>query len=126
KLETGKKYPIDGDRVYAKIDEYNTFHSYEKNFEGHSRYADIQLMLSGDEIIEVKLKRGDEKEEVPYDEKKDMYKVKTYDSARILLRENEFAVFFPQDLHKPCISTSYRSEKVRKLVIKVLIDDKRK
>ncbi|MDR2077574.1 MAG: YhcH/YjgK/YiaL family protein, partial [Rickettsiales bacterium] len=58
-----------------------------------------------------------------YDENRDIYKIKTYESAKILVRENEFAIFFPQDLHKPCINPSYRSEKVRKLVLKVRIED---
>ncbi|MDR3079230.1 MAG: YhcH/YjgK/YiaL family protein [Rickettsiales bacterium] len=120
-LEPKREYPLDGRDVYAFLQEYDTFHSYEKNFEGHLRYMDIQWVISGAEVMEVKLKSGDEKEEVPYDETKDIYKVRTAEEARILVREGRFALFFPWDLHKPSLSCSYDSRRVRKIVIKVRV-----
>ncbi|MDR1494432.1 MAG: YhcH/YjgK/YiaL family protein [Rickettsiales bacterium] len=122
-LEVKKEYYLDERNVYAFLQEYNTFHSYEKAFEGHFKYIDVQWVISGEEIMEVKLMSGDEKEDIPYDEKKDIYKIKTADEAKILVRENRFALFFPWDLHKPCVSCSYGGMKVRKVVIKIRVDE---
>jgi YhcH/YjgK/YiaL family protein len=121
-LEAKRDYPIDGKNIYAVIQEYDTSHSYEKGFEGHLKYIDIQMILSGAETMEVKLKSGDEKDDVPYDEARDIYKVKTAEEARILVRENKFVIFFPWDLHKPCVSCSYDSMRIRKLLIKISVD----
>jgi YhcH/YjgK/YiaL family protein len=122
-LEVKKEYPIEGRNVYAVIQEYDTFHSYEKGFEGHLKYIDIQMIISGAEVMEVKLKDGDEKEDMPYDENRDIYKIKTAEEAKIIVRENKFAIFFPEDLHKPCVSCSYDAKRIRKLLIKVRIDE---
>ena len=37
----------------------------------------------------------------------------------MLLHPGEFAVFFPQDAHRPCIKSEGSDETVRKAVVKV-------
>lgn len=120
-LESGSKIEIDGKNIYAKVDEYETHPSYKKTFEGHIKYIDIQIITYGYEKIEVAMLNGTEDEDIPYDEIKERYKVKTQEDCNITIKDGEFAVFFPQDLHKPCINPSYKKEKVKKVVIKVLL-----
>lgn len=120
-LLIGEKYFIENENIFATLSEYETFPSYKKTFEGHYKYIDIQLILSGAEIMEVSMIKNDMEKDIEYSEEKERYKVKTEADAKVLVKENEFTIFFPQDLHKPCINYSYKSEKVKKLVIKVLL-----
>ena len=45
------RYALDGDRVYAMVQEYEGKEDHEI-FEGHRRYLDIQFILSGRESME--------------------------------------------------------------------------
>lgn len=120
-LKIGEKYYIDGTDIYANVSEYDTYYSYEKTFEGHLKYIDLQLILDGAEIMEAAQKTGNEKITEEYSNTKERFKVQTEANAKVLVKKNEFTIFFPQDLHKPCINYSYKSDKVRKLVIKILL-----
>lgn len=122
KLPVGEKIPLDGDNIFAKLMEVDTFPSHKKTFEGHHKYIDIQMVIVGIEAMEVALLEGDEEEAVPYTEAKESYKVQTQQDALVVLKNNDFVIFFPQDLHKPCINHGHRSEYVKKVVVKVLVD----
>ena len=60
-LKIGEKYYIDETNIYANVSEYNTSYSYEKIFEGHLKYIDLQIILDEAEIMEVAQKTGSEK-----------------------------------------------------------------
>ncbi len=120
-LKIGEKYYIDETNIYANVSEYNTSYSYEKTFEGHLKYIDLQIILDGAEIMEVAQKTGSEKITEEYSENKERFKVQTEADAKILVKKGEFVIFFPQDLHKPCINYSYKNDKVKKIVIKILL-----
>src|ERR1700742_638390 len=47
-MEVGR-YPIDGDEVFAIVNEYTTKPSSECDPESHQEYADIQIMIRGRE-----------------------------------------------------------------------------
>lgn len=42
---------LDGDRLFAMIQEYQSAPACEKRYEAHQRYLDIQYIVSGKEII---------------------------------------------------------------------------
>jgi len=66
-FENGK-YQINGEKIYANIQEYET--KANGLFEAHRKYIDIQYIVNGFEKIEVcEVSELDEK--IPYDEKKD-------------------------------------------------------
>ena len=117
-LDVGK-YEIDGDKVYAMVQEYNTKFYEEGKFEGHKKYIDIQYIISGSEIIEV----ADVSKVTPnteYDEQKDfMLFENTEDASTLILNKGDYAILFPHDIHKPGLAVNNTSSTVKKVVVKV-------
>jgi len=90
-------------------------------FESHQQYIDVQFILEGEEIIEVK---NIEELEVnmPYDETMDLIKYKnTTESSKIILKKGDVAIFYPEDAHMPCVQID-KSSKVVKTVVKVSVN----
>jgi len=112
------KIEIDGDNIFALVQKYNTKNPKNAKWEAHRKYVDIQFMISGAENIGFVLSDYlDITEE--YNEEKD---VEFYDGLGdfVQLNEGEFAVFFPNDAHKPGLHIK-ESELVHKVVVKVRI-----
>ncbi|MDF3058269.1 MAG: hypothetical protein K0R17_2484 [Rariglobus sp.] len=114
------RHEIDSDEIYALVQSYETLPPGEKKFESHRRYLDIQFMVSGSEIIyyapttELKIA-------TPYDEKKDfMLYVDSNTPTPLRFEAGCFAIFFPQDGHKPgCLIGE--PARIKKIVVKVRI-----
>ena len=119
-LEPGK-YAIDGDDVFAIVNEYSTKPESECDPESHRDYADIQVMVSGAERFGYAPLTG-QPETTPYDEEKDaaFYTIATEDLSYLTLRPGEFIIFFPTDIHQPEVFT-HQPDLVRKVVIKVAL-----
>ena len=115
------KYEIDGDKVYAMVQEYNTKATTEGRFEAHRKYADIQYVISGMEIMEyVHLAKVDD--DTDYDGDKDIVFFKYDDPAtNVVVSDGDFAVFMPEDVHKPGISHDGKFSPIKKIVVKVLV-----
>ena len=110
------KYEIDGMNVFALISEYETKKHDDCRPEAHRDYADIQYIISGKEAIGfVTLK--DQPEIVAYIPEKDIVFYAS-ETSPLILEAGMFAVFFPQDVHRPCMQID-RPEKVKKVVVKV-------
>jgi len=119
-LETGK-YAIDGDNIFAIVNEYATKPTSECDAESHRDYADIQIMVTGVERFGyVPLTR--QPETTPYDEEKDVafYTIDTEDLNYITLHAGEFIIFFPSDIHQPELFI-HQPELVRKVVLKIAL-----
>ena len=114
-LPTGK-YTIDGENVFAIVMEYETGNTIE--IEAHQKYADIQFIISGEEMMLLKSKTGEEKIIQAYNDKEDymLYEAKT---SNYVFTKGMFAVFFPDDLHSPSMMIDHKSSKVKKVVVKV-------
>ena len=118
------KYELDGKRLYAAVQRYETAPEAEKAWESHRVYADIQFIVSGREKILYapveELQPG-----TPYNEAKDVEKYSgetVKNAAFTILPAGSFAVYLPQDGHKPgCMVDS--PEPVVKVVIKVQLTD---
>lgn len=111
------KYEIDGKNVYAMVQEYEGKENHEK-FEAHKNYADIQFVLSGREIMEsAKPEFCSPMNE--YNPEKDVQHF-TCNGLKTVIEagENDFAIFFPDDVHKPGIRYA-EGEIIRKVVVKV-------
>ena len=92
--------------------------SEEISWEGHRKYIDIQYMLSGSEEMDVR-NINLMKASIQYDEVNDFQffnEIEENNSNPIKVNEDEFLVFFPKDIHKPCIGNG---NKVKKIVVKV-------
>lgn len=113
--------PIDGDRVFAQVQIYETKPVSECRFESHRKYFDIQYMAEGEEymgFIPLRYLR----EDTEYDEKNDLQFYSLPENyGRIYLQEGDFSVVSPEDGHMPrCIGREKR--KVKKIVVKVAVD----
>lgn len=110
------KYPIDGNDIFASISDYITKSSGQ--LEGHREYIDIQYIISGQEKIGV-AKLNNQTESIPYSNERDIAFFEG-DYETITLKEGMFAIFFPDDLHLPCLKCDEPSA-VKKVVVKVRI-----
>ncbi|HLZ87891.1 MAG TPA: YhcH/YjgK/YiaL family protein [Puia sp.] len=119
-LETGK-YPIDGDDVFAIVNEYTTKPASECDPESHRDYADIQVVVAGVERFGY-APLVDQSETTPYDPEKDVafYTIAAEDLSYITLHAGEFIIFFPSDIHQPELFTQ-QPDLVRKIVLKVAL-----
>lgn len=120
--ETGKRV-IQGDRLFAGVDCYETKSRTAAKLETHRKYMDIQVLLSGEEVIEIFPKQG-LTVSTPYNPEKDaeFYQAPADAPAKITLRPGQFLVFFPDDAHMPCLMTGNSPEPVKKVVIKVAVE----
>ncbi|MFO0872076.1 MAG: YhcH/YjgK/YiaL family protein [Pirellulales bacterium] len=114
------RHDIAGDELFALVQEYETKVPSAGRWEAHRRYADIQLVPVGVERIGVAALEQ-MRVDVPYEESKDVgFFFGTGDW--ITLAPGRFAIFFPQDVHLPCLQQD-GPVNVRKVVVKVQLSD---
>lgn len=116
------KHEIDGSRIYASIFSYATTAGPEPGvFEAHRNYLDLQLLLSGEERIDVTQERLTE--HAPYDAAGDavLYAPPAAPCSGIVLRPGYFALLLPRDSHRPGNAVTTVSQ-VTKVVIKIAVD----
>jgi YhcH/YjgK/YiaL family protein len=112
------KYEIEGDTIFALIQEYHSRDVQVCKLEAHRKYADIQYLVSGEELIGV-APLLDQNPEEEYNEKKDIIFFEG-ESSLIKLEAGMFAIFFPDDLHMPGVRVD-QTVRVKKVVIKVRV-----
>ncbi len=116
------KHEIDGKRLFALVQRYDTVPEEAKAWEAHRLYADIQYIVSGRERI-LHAPVEELQSSLPYDAAKDLEKfrntgVKTVSSG--VIPAGSFGIYLPQDAHKPGVMVD-GPEPVLKVVIKVLL-----
>ncbi len=116
-IEPGR-YNIDGDNVFAMVQEYNTKEPENARPETHERYIDIQYIDSGSEYIGYAPLEDQEISEA-YNPEKDIAFYHA-DVSQVKLEEGMFGIFFPNDIHAPGIKIE-ESKPVKKVVVKVLL-----
>ena len=121
-----QKYYIDGDKIYANIQEYQTKN--EAKYEAHRKYIDIQYVIRGSELVGVADREYCAKmssDITPYNEDSDIefFDCDFADEWQSL-NAGEFLVLFPNDAHKPSVSPQKTlSNTVKKVVVKVSVDE---
>lgn len=110
---------VDGERVYALLSSYTTAAADSKKLEAHRRYADIQVVLEGEEVLYWAPLEG-LRSEVAYQPEKDVefFAEPAASSSALHLRPGLFGLFLAQDAHKPGCHLGGATA-VRKLVVKV-------
>ncbi len=112
--------PIKENKMFINVHQYNTKKISECRFEGHREMIDLQYVISGSEIIEWADKTMLLPDSV-YDHEKDIQFYKESEAlmlTKIHLKAGHFAIFFPDDAHRPQITDGY-SFGVYKAVIKI-------
>ena len=113
---------IDGDRVFALVQRYETVRTEAPMFEYHRKYIDVQFMAKGEEVIGWAIAETMKITEA-YDEKKDICfgTVKKGKWTPVLLQAGEVAVLWPEDAHAPKLAADDPVQ-VMKIVIKVAVE----
>lgn len=112
------KYPVDGDEVFALVQGYHTSPAEEKLFETHRERIDIQYLVAGTEQMLWAPAEG-LRVRTPYDAARDVeFYAEPAASSSLLCGPGSFAVFFPDDAHKPGCAWQAPAL-VKKVVLKV-------
>lgn len=120
-IKPGQVIKVDGDRISAQIHSYDSIRPEEARFEAHRCYIDIQIVVSGSEMIYWSPLSRLTKIQTPYDYARDLVFFEDPDfSIPLRLEAGDYAVFFPSDGHKPkCVVSD--PVKVGKIVVKVAV-----
>ena len=114
------KYDLENG-AYVSVQEYTTKARSEAKYEAHKKFIDIQMILSGKELIAVspidKMTISDE-----YNEEKDFMLFHHNDECTdYVLEAGDFLILYPQDVHMPGVCVNEKSP-VRKIVVKVPVE----
>jgi YhcH/YjgK/YiaL family protein len=114
---------IDGERLFASFSAYATSPREQRRFEAHRKYIDIQMVLEGEEAIDVSL----ENDLVPLETYNPERDVAFFESppahlySPLAMKPGRVAVFFPRDAHRPGCNLHGGSQ-VRKVIMKVQVE----
>jgi biofilm protein TabA len=113
------RHEIAGDDAYALVQDYVTKPAEPGMWEAHRKYVDVQYVASGVERMGY-APIGAMRVTKDYDEAGD-YQLFTGDGNDLVMTPGMFAVFSPQDVHRPTVAVD-RPVPVRKIVVKVRVD----
>ena len=106
--------------AYANVMAYES--KVSGTYEAHKAYIDVQIILSGREVIGVETLEVMHAHECvrPYDEAAD---IEVYagndDGTSVLLEKGDFLILMPTDAHMPGIAAEGKPTPVKKAVIKI-------
>jgi YhcH/YjgK/YiaL family protein len=113
---------IDGDRVFAVVQRYETMTVDAPSFECHHKYIDVQFIVSGEEVI-------------GWGPAERMSITEAYDAGKdicfgtlaagkwtpVYLQEGQLAILWPEDGHAPRLAAGSTPSPVMKIVVKVAV-----
>lgn len=115
-LDNGK-YIVD-ENCYLVVSEYKPKED-EGVFEGHQKYIDIQMLMVGEECVQVQTKNDCELVQ-EYDEQQDVAFYRAVHYMNCYLDGSNFILLTPNDLHNPSLCVGGNKVKVKKYVFKIL------
>lgn len=112
-------HPIDGDRLFVNIVEYETTTPEQRFWEAHRQYLDLHLMLRGPEQIDVNfIDNMVQKEFVPKD---DFLPLEGAPNSHAVLEAGDFLLCYPKDAHRTAVQVG-QPARIRKAIFKIRID----
>jgi YhcH/YjgK/YiaL family protein len=112
-LEVGK-VKLQGDDLVVNISEVEPKEKEDAKLETHIKYIDIQIPLSGDEIMGYTAKN--DLPDAEYDAEKDVTFYEGLADSYVNVKKGMFTIFFPQDGHAPAIT----KVGLKKIIVKIL------
>ena len=116
------RYEIDGERIFANVSTYETKVRDGAQFEAHRKYADLQAVIRGREIIgwaALSDKLRETREE--YSAGGDIAFYTGEIETELVLPAGYCALLLPQDAHMPCLACG-DNRSVTKIVVKIAIE----
>ena len=114
------RYEIDGDRIFANVQTLTTKPKSEKKWEVHRKYIDIQYVITGSECMGFGLLEDFKEIKESYKDTKDVEFLDGNNYSYVNVKEGNFTVFYPNDVHAPMLSVD-KEEKIKKVIVKILI-----
>ena len=117
------RHDLDGDHLFALVQEYTTRTADQCVWEAHRRYIDVQFVVTGAERMgdrESRRRCGSAK---PTMSARDVAFFEP-GSEFVTIRAGMFAIFGPEDVHSPCHAAG-QPGLVRKVVVKAAVDGPR-
>lgn len=111
--------------IYANVCEVDLKMAHLAKFEAHRKYIDIQYVISGCERMDFSL-IDNFRSITAYDGENDIEFLELKEESpcanSINVREGNFAIFFPHDVHAPMLSCNDGCEKIKKVIVKIKAD----
>ena len=117
---TEGSYKIDGDRIFANVQFLITKPKEDKKWEVHRKYIDIQYVIKGSECMGFGLLDDFKTVKEAYDENRDVEFLDGEKYSFINVKEGNFTVFYPNDVHAPMLSVD-KAEDIKKVIVKIAI-----
>lgn len=112
---------IEGRTIYAQILDLTTRPYQEQRPEVHRRYLDIQFLYSGEEKIGIAIDTGNNVVSEALLEQRDIiFYLDSENESFIEMIPGSYALFFPQDVHRPACNKNTATA-IRKIVVKVAL-----
>lgn len=111
------KHFIENSDIYVNVSEYTTKQLEDCGWEAHKKYADLQVLLSGEEYIFVadieKTKIG------AYREEKDYLECSAELGEAVKVNKDTCVLLLPEDAHMPGVCVDRKPMDVKKAVFKI-------
>lgn len=114
-----KRYNFDGGK-FANAEEYET--KLSSRFEAHRKMVDVQIIVSGTELIHFAPINDNFVVEEPYDENRDIMFMKGEVKDTVLLRAGDACIIGPELAHMPGMAVN-GSAHVQKIVLKIPVEE---
>ena len=114
-------YAIDGKDIYAMVMDITTCASADKRPEIHKKYADVQFVAKGREMLGYAPDIGDLTVADGKEEGDIYFYDDVGDASFLIATKGCYNIFFPNDIHRPGCMVDHPG-KVRKVVVKVSMD----
>lgn len=119
-LPLGQQELVEG--INMNVMEFTTAAAETKQAELHRKFIDIQVLISGEEAIEYSVTQPNLALYTEYNEQDDYQLTPEIENKnQIVLRPKMFAIFLPNEPHKPGLSVS-GDNLLKKLVVKVPVE----
>ncbi len=119
-MEVGK-YEIDGENLRAIVSDKEgvTAEASLAKFECHDKHIDIQVCVRGNEKIGWVSRTKCTQQKGEYNPEKDVVFYADAPDTFFTLTDNQFVIFYPEDVHAPMIAVD--GAPIKKMVVKVKI-----
>ena len=111
-------HPIDGDRLFVNIVEYETTAPENRFWEAHRQYLDLHLMLDGTEQIDLNF--IDNMVQKEFVERDDFLPLEGEKNSHVVLSAGDFLICYPKDGHRTAIQVN-GPEQIKKAIFKIRI-----
>jgi len=112
------RYEQDGDKVFANVSSYKTKPREGAQFEAHRKYADLQAVISGTELIGWSPLGSLKEESESFSSGGDIAFYSGGSMLDVVLPAGYFVLLLPEDAHMPCIQADGEGD-VTKIVVKI-------